>query len=181
MLDLGLLNSFLAVVEGGGFRVAARRLGVSQPLLSQHLRRLEQELGVPLIERSRRGGAPTPQGQRLLPPKADEQADRKLGRGGRQQVRHDGDSNAAAPAGVQVKIVGALQRAADHAQAWAGGQEGFVHMVGHEGEHAVGIDGAGAQFVGGPGRGARIHLDGGEALQPCEHGGVQRLGGEDAG
>jgi DNA-binding transcriptional LysR family regulator len=67
MLDLGLLKSFLAVVEGGGFRVAARRLGVSQPLLSQHLRRLEQELGVPLIERSRRGGAPTPQGQRLLP------------------------------------------------------------------------------------------------------------------
>ncbi len=67
MLDLGLLNSFLAVVEGGGFRAAARRLGVSQPLLSQHLRRLEQELGVPLIDRSRRGGAPTPQGQRLLP------------------------------------------------------------------------------------------------------------------
>ncbi|NKC31084.1 LysR family transcriptional regulator [Falsiroseomonas selenitidurans] len=67
MLDLGLLNSFVAVVEGGGFRLAARRLGVSQPLLSQHMRRLEQELGVPLIERSRRGGAPTPQGQRLLP------------------------------------------------------------------------------------------------------------------
>lgn len=67
MLDLGLLNSFVAVVEGGGFRAAARRLGVSQPLLSQHLRRLEQELGVPLIQRSRRGGAPTPQGQRLLP------------------------------------------------------------------------------------------------------------------
>jgi len=67
MLDLGLLNSFVAVVEGGGFRAAARRLGVSQPLLSQHLRRLEQELGVPLIERSRRGGAPTPQGLRLLP------------------------------------------------------------------------------------------------------------------
>jgi DNA-binding transcriptional LysR family regulator len=67
MLDLGLLNSFVAVVEGGGFRAAARRLGVSQPLLSQQLRRLEQELGVTLIERSRRGGAPTPQGQRLLP------------------------------------------------------------------------------------------------------------------
>jgi DNA-binding transcriptional LysR family regulator len=67
MLDLGLLNSFVAVVEGGGFRAAARRLGLSQPLLSQHLRRLEEELGVPLIERSRRGGAPTPQGQRLLP------------------------------------------------------------------------------------------------------------------
>ena len=67
MLDLGLLNSFVAVVEGGGFRAAARRLGVSQPLLSQQMRRLEQELGVKLIERSRRGGAPTPQGQRLLP------------------------------------------------------------------------------------------------------------------
>ncbi len=67
MLDLSLLNSFVAVVEGAGFRAAARRLGVSQPLLSQHLRRLEEELGVSLIERSRRGGAPTPQGQRLLP------------------------------------------------------------------------------------------------------------------
>jgi DNA-binding transcriptional LysR family regulator len=67
MLDLGLLNSFVVVVEVGGFRAAAKRLGVSQPLLSQHLRRLEAELGVPLIERSRRGGAPTPHGQRLLP------------------------------------------------------------------------------------------------------------------
>lgn len=67
MLDLGLLNSFVAVVEDGGFRAAARRLGVSQPLLTQRLRRLEEELGVPLIQRSRRGGAPTPQGQRLLP------------------------------------------------------------------------------------------------------------------
>lgn len=67
MLDLVLLNSFLAVVEGGGFRAAARRLGVSQPLLSQQLRRLEQELGVPLIIRRRRGGVPTPQGQQLLP------------------------------------------------------------------------------------------------------------------
>lgn len=67
MIDLGLLNSFVAVVEGGGFRAAARRLGVSQPLLSQHLRRLEEELGVPLIIRNRRGGAPTPQGLRLLP------------------------------------------------------------------------------------------------------------------
>lgn len=67
MLDLGLLNSFVAVVEGGGFRPAARRLGVSQPLLSQQLRRLEQALGAPLIERSRRGGEPTPQGRRLLP------------------------------------------------------------------------------------------------------------------
>lgn len=67
MLDLGLLNSFVAVVEGGGFRAAARRLGVSQPLLSQHLRRLEEQLGAPLIERKRRGGAPTPQGRRLLP------------------------------------------------------------------------------------------------------------------
>ncbi len=67
MLDLALLNSFIAVVEGGGFRAAARRLGVSQPLLSQHLRRLEQHLGVPLIQRSRRGGAPTPHGLRLLP------------------------------------------------------------------------------------------------------------------
>jgi DNA-binding transcriptional LysR family regulator len=67
MLDIGLLNSFVAVVEAGGFRAAARRLGVSQPLLSQHLRRLEEELGAPLIRRGRRGGTPTPQGLRLLP------------------------------------------------------------------------------------------------------------------
>ena len=67
MLDLGLLNSSVAVVEDGGFRAAARRLGVSQLLLTQRLRRLEQELGAPLIERSRRGGTSTSQGHRLLP------------------------------------------------------------------------------------------------------------------
>ncbi len=67
MLDLGLLNSFIAVVDAGGFRAAARRLGVSQPLLSQRLRRLEEQLGAPLIERGQRGGAPTPHGLRLLP------------------------------------------------------------------------------------------------------------------
>ena len=67
MLDLGLLNGFVAVVEAGGFRAAARQLGVSQPLLTQRLRWPEQELSVPSIERSRRGGTPAPQGHCLLP------------------------------------------------------------------------------------------------------------------
>ncbi len=41
----------LAVVATGSIRAAAKHLGLGQPALSRSLRDLEQELGIPLLER----------------------------------------------------------------------------------------------------------------------------------
>jgi DNA-binding transcriptional LysR family regulator len=53
------MRAFNAVVEEGGFTAAARRLGVSQPAITQHIRELQQEFGVILFERHRNGSAAT--------------------------------------------------------------------------------------------------------------------------
>lgn len=66
-LDLTHIASFLALVETGGFSVAARRLGLSQAAVSQHVRRLEDCLAVPLINRDRSGCTPTEAATRFLP------------------------------------------------------------------------------------------------------------------
>ena len=42
---------FLVIVEEGGFSRAARRLYVSQQALSEHVKKLEEEIGVPLLKR----------------------------------------------------------------------------------------------------------------------------------
>lgn len=66
-LDLALVQAFVAVVDARGFHAAARRLGVSQPLVSQRLRRLEAHFGAALVHRSREGCLPTRAGAQLLP------------------------------------------------------------------------------------------------------------------
>lgn len=48
-----------AVVEEGGFTAAARRLGVSQPAITQHIRELQQEFGIVLFDRQRNMTVPT--------------------------------------------------------------------------------------------------------------------------
>lgn len=45
------LRSFIAVVERGGFRPAAKHVGISQPSLSQHIGHLEDHVGVALFDR----------------------------------------------------------------------------------------------------------------------------------
>jgi LysR family transcriptional regulator, low CO2-responsive transcriptional regulator len=66
-LDLGHLAAFLAVIQTGNFRAAARRLGHAQPTVSQHLKRLETSLGTALVERRSNGCRPTPAGDLLRP------------------------------------------------------------------------------------------------------------------
>jgi DNA-binding transcriptional LysR family regulator len=65
-MTLDDLRLFVAACDAGSLSAAARRHGTSQPAVSQHVRRLERELDVALLERGRRGVAPTAAGRILL-------------------------------------------------------------------------------------------------------------------
>jgi DNA-binding transcriptional LysR family regulator len=65
-INLNYLRNYVAVVEAGGFHMAAKVLHVSQPAVSKSIQNLEQEIGHLLIERSRRGIVLTEAGQLLL-------------------------------------------------------------------------------------------------------------------
>lgn len=65
-LDLRDLEAFVAVVEHGGFRAAADALFVSQPSLTRRVKRLEQDLGIDLLERGPWGLRLTGHGETLL-------------------------------------------------------------------------------------------------------------------
>ena len=67
MMTLQQLKAFLAVVEHGSLRGAARQLQLSQAGLSTSLQTLEHALGVRLFWRSVQGTQLTPEGERLLP------------------------------------------------------------------------------------------------------------------
>ena len=64
-LDWNLIKSFVTVAESGSLSAAARRLASSQPTLGRHIAELEQELGVTLFRRGRRGYALTEAGSTL--------------------------------------------------------------------------------------------------------------------
>ena len=63
LLDPQLLQSFVAIVETGSFTRAAERIHLTQSTLSQQMRRLEQQLGCTLLDRSGRQVVTTAQGR----------------------------------------------------------------------------------------------------------------------
>jgi DNA-binding transcriptional LysR family regulator len=64
-MDLPRLRVFQAVADSGSFSKAARALYLSQPAITQHIRALETELGVPLFDRLGRRTTLTPAGASL--------------------------------------------------------------------------------------------------------------------
>ncbi|MEJ0093080.1 MAG: LysR family transcriptional regulator [Methylocella sp.] len=66
MLDLELLRSFVSVVDAGGFTRAGERLHRTQSTVSQQIKRLEDDVGRPLLSRIGKQVTPTDDGERLL-------------------------------------------------------------------------------------------------------------------
>jgi DNA-binding transcriptional LysR family regulator len=62
-----MISAFLEVARTGSLGSAAKNLGRSQPLLTHHIRRIEDILGCVLFERSPRGAILTAQGEVFLP------------------------------------------------------------------------------------------------------------------
>jgi DNA-binding transcriptional LysR family regulator len=66
MFDLELLRSFVSVVDAGGFTRAGERVHRTQSTVSQQIRRLEEDVGQPLLNRAGKDVTPTEAGERLL-------------------------------------------------------------------------------------------------------------------
>ncbi len=64
--DWNQIRSFLAAYEEGSLSAGARALGLTQPTLSRQITELEEELGVIVFERGRRGLSLTQTGLELL-------------------------------------------------------------------------------------------------------------------
>ena len=65
-MTLSQIRDFIAVVEAGGIRAAARKLGVSQPAITRSVRGLETELRARLLRRTPTGVVLTQPGRALF-------------------------------------------------------------------------------------------------------------------
>jgi DNA-binding transcriptional LysR family regulator len=65
-MELRQLRYLVALADEGNFTRAARREHVAQPALSQQIRRLEAELGLPLVDRTTRRASLTEAGEILV-------------------------------------------------------------------------------------------------------------------
>lgn len=65
-MQLNQLRVFLAIVDAGSIRAAARQLGVTQPGITKTLRQLETGLRVRLLDRTQHGVVPTLAGRAFI-------------------------------------------------------------------------------------------------------------------
>ncbi|MGH1351382.1 MAG: LysR family transcriptional regulator [Methyloligellaceae bacterium] len=65
--NLAFVRTFVTLAETGSFRDTASALNISQPTVSQHIKKLEDSLGVSLFTRSNTLCSTTLQGETLLP------------------------------------------------------------------------------------------------------------------
>ncbi|RYE75197.1 MAG: LysR family transcriptional regulator, partial [Hyphomicrobiales bacterium] len=65
-MDLNALAVFALVAEEKSFRGAADRVGVTRSAVSQTIRKLEERLGIALVQRTTRSVSLTEAGERLL-------------------------------------------------------------------------------------------------------------------
>jgi DNA-binding transcriptional LysR family regulator len=63
MARLDEIDAFVCVIETGGFTAAAEKLGLSPSAVSKLMARLEERLGVRLLQRTTRQMRPTPEGE----------------------------------------------------------------------------------------------------------------------
>ena len=66
MFDALLLKTFVTVVDEDGFSRAAQKLHLTQSAVSGHVRRLEEQIGKPLLTRTTRSQQLTADGERLV-------------------------------------------------------------------------------------------------------------------
>lgn len=66
-MDFNLLRTFVTLAREGNLTRSAERLHLTQPALSLQIKRLNEQLGVTLFERTSRGMRLTTQGMQLLP------------------------------------------------------------------------------------------------------------------
>lgn len=67
MMDLAQIRTFVTVAREGNLTRCAQLLHLTQPALSLHLKKLQDELGLALFERTPRGMRLTQAGVQLLP------------------------------------------------------------------------------------------------------------------
>ncbi|MEQ1880930.1 MAG: LysR family transcriptional regulator, partial [Burkholderiales bacterium] len=65
-MRLNQIRVFLAIIDSGSIRAAARQLGVTQPAVTKGLRQLEESLHVRLLDRTPHGVVPTLAGRAFI-------------------------------------------------------------------------------------------------------------------